>query len=182
MPSIAKEIGRMTTGFDDYTQLLIQFPPRLISSDEEYWETQAVIDRLLDTPDLNQEQLDYLSLLGMLIERYDTENDTVPNLRGFRLIQALLNQTDISQGSLISVFQTEAILSNVLKGEIKPTTEQIEELSKLFQLPHGLFFEEETDSSSKQLVQFEMSYIELEKPLPIYTNGSSVSASVQEVA
>lgn len=178
----------MTTGFDTYTNLLLQFSPRLICSDEEYWQTQDVIDRFLEQPDLTQEQLDYLSLLGMLIERYDTESetegaiesDTLLQLRGVSLIQALLHQTDVGRSRLVSIFQTEKVLSNVLSGKLKPTTEQIEGLSRLFQLPHGLFFEEEVSRSSEQGVHFEMPYISLEPSLPVYTNGSSPSASVVE--
>ena len=38
----------MMNGFDVYTRLLIQFPPLPIVSEAAHWETQAVIDRLLD--------------------------------------------------------------------------------------------------------------------------------------
>ena len=49
---------------EKYLQLLQNFPPRTINSDEALDKTIAVIDKLLDRPSLSSEESDYLNVLG----------------------------------------------------------------------------------------------------------------------
>lgn len=130
----------MMTG-SNYEELLAEFNPRVIHTEEEYWATQAVMDRLIDTPDLSKDELDYLSLLGALIEQYDEKNNVFPELRGVALIKALLEDMGLRQKDLVTVFKSESIISEVLNGNRGLTVEHIDGLARYFQLPHGLFFD-----------------------------------------
>jgi HTH-type transcriptional regulator / antitoxin HigA len=67
------EQGPISTDSLAYVELLTTFPSRPIKSAIECDQVQAVIDRLLDTPKLSAEQQDYLNLLGLLIEDYETQ-------------------------------------------------------------------------------------------------------------
>jgi hypothetical protein len=46
---------------DRYRALLMEFPPRSITSTYDLEATQAVIDRLLDCPKLTTEETDYVT-------------------------------------------------------------------------------------------------------------------------
>ena len=127
-----------------YTELLVCFPPRLIRSEKEYWETQAVMDKLIDQGDLSEAQQDYLSLLGMLIERYDEEHQVFPELRGIDLIKALLTELGITQKDLLPIFKTEFTITAILSGRRKLTLEHSQGLAQFFHLPQHLFYEEAT--------------------------------------
>jgi len=145
----------MTLGINlTYTQLIAIFPPRPIASDEQYWETQARIDELLDKGNLTPDESDYLTALGMMIERYEDEHEPDIELRGVALIRALMDEQGLRQRDLVApVFKTDSIASAVLNGKRRLTTEHIDRLAQFFQLPHGLFFEpltENRDSSSTQ--------------------------------
>lgn len=142
LEAYAKPYPKMINGFDAYTHLLIQFPPRPIASEAAYWETQAVIDRLLDQETLTPAEQDYLSLLGLLIARYDETQQVFPVLRGVALIKSLLEELNLKPTALLPIFKTEAVIAAVLSGQRRISVEQIEGLSRFFQLPAAFFFEE----------------------------------------
>lgn len=132
----------MTPGFSStYDELLEEFPPRPIQSEQGYWAVQAQIDALIDKGDLTPDEQDFLSLLGMLVERYETEHEPMPELRGVALVKALMAESSLRQRDLLPIFKTDSIVSAVLHGHRKLTVEHIEKLAEFFQLPHSLFFE-----------------------------------------
>jgi HTH-type transcriptional regulator / antitoxin HigA len=137
-----KKAGKMMNGFDAYTRLLVQFPPRPLDSEAAYWETQAVIDKLLAQASLTAAEQDYLSLLGMLIEKYDEAQQVFPALRGVALLKTLIEELNLQPAVLLPIFRTDAVVAAVLSGRRKLTIEQIEGLSHFFQLPPAVFFEE----------------------------------------
>ena len=66
--------GKTTLGspnLNAYLELLQTFPPRPITSEEDYQATQKVIDQLIDQGSLTTEEQDYLNVLGCLIRDYE---------------------------------------------------------------------------------------------------------------
>lgn len=65
----------MTTGLKTpssyYLQLVNAFPPRPIATDAEFTATQTQIHKILDQSSLNQDDRDYLKVLGMLVYDYE---------------------------------------------------------------------------------------------------------------
>lgn len=126
-----------------YMELIRAFPPRLIKNEAEYAAVQARVDVLVDKGELTADEADYLSLLGMLIERYEADHDPMPELRGVALVKALMIEGDLRQRDLVPIFKTESITSAVLNGHRQLTVEHIDRLARFFDLPHTLFFEDE---------------------------------------
>ena len=92
----------MIPGIDGtYTDLLQAFPPRPIKSEAEYAAVQARVDALVDKGELTADEADYLSLLGMLIERYEADHDPMPELRGVALVKTLMAAGDLRQRDLV---------------------------------------------------------------------------------
>jgi len=137
--------GKMIRGTDNptYSDLLIEFLPRPISSEEGYQTTQQEIDRLLDKEELSPDEQDYLNLLGALIMDYEsrTEEEEQYELQGVALVRGLMELHDLKQKDLVSVFKTRSIASAVLNGKRPLTVEHIDKLAAYFHLPHQLFFE-----------------------------------------
>ncbi len=132
----------MTIGIKlTYEQLLDVFPPRPISSDEQYWATVAQIDELIDKGNLTPDEQDYLTTLGMMVERYEEEHEPDMELRGVALVRALMAEQGLRQRDLVQpIFKTDSIASAVLHGKRRLTVEHIDKLAHYFQLPHALFF------------------------------------------
>ena len=126
-----------------YAELLDYFEPRPITCDEEYWAANAVIDQLLAKPSLSEDAQDYLHLLSMLVEVYDEEQETVPELRGIELLRALIEESALKQRSLLPIFKHESVISEILAGRRHLTVTHIDQLAKFFGLPHQLFFEQQ---------------------------------------
>lgn len=139
----------MTPGTDlanvimTYTDLLDYFEPRPIVCDEQYWATQEIIDSLLAKPELSTDEQTYLHLLSMLMEAYDEQQATVPELRGIALLRALIDESGLKQRDLVSIFKHESVLSDILNRRRKLTVAHIDKLAIFFGLPHKLFFEQE---------------------------------------
>lgn len=140
----------MTLGINlTYEQLIDIFPPRPISSDEQYWATAAQIDKLIDKGDLTPDEQDYLTALGMMAERYEDEREPDMELRGIALVRALMEEQGLRQRDLVKpVFKTDSIASAVLHGKRRLTVEHIDKLAQYFQLPHALFFEPSGEQQS----------------------------------
>lgn len=133
----------MTIGTNlTYKQLIDIFPPRPISSDEQYWATVTQIDELIDKGNLTLDEQDYLTALGMMVERYEDEHEPGMELRGIALVRALMEEQGLRQRDLVKpVFKTDSIASAVLHGKRRLTVEHIDKLAQYFHLPHALFFE-----------------------------------------
>lgn len=133
-----------------YQQLLLAFSPRTIKSEADYAQVQAQVDQLIDKGDLSIAEQEYLDLLGMLIYAYEeqTENKEDYKLRGIALIKGLIDLYDLQQKDLTPIFKTESIVSDILKGKRRLTTEHIDGLATFFKLPHSLFFEPDNNRSA----------------------------------
>lgn len=126
---------------DRYIQLLQQFPPRPITSEEELASTQMVIDRLLDKSDLTPEEEDYLEVLGTLVYDYEQQQDNlIPDIYGVELLKVLMEERNLKQKDLVDIFKTESIVSDVLREKRQLTVRHIQELATYFHLSPAIFF------------------------------------------
>jgi HTH-type transcriptional regulator / antitoxin HigA len=129
-----------TTESDRYLELLQQFPPRPIKSEEEFLAVQDVMDNLLDVDKMTLEQRDYLDVLGILVHEYEEKNVLMPDLSGVELLEALMDEFGIKPQDLNSVFQSESVCSEVLGRERELTVEHIEKLAGFFKVSPSTFF------------------------------------------
>jgi HTH-type transcriptional regulator / antitoxin HigA len=134
----------MTSGINNasaYIELLKNFPPRPINSQEELLATQKVIDSLIDRDELTLDEQDYLNVLGTLVYEYEQKNDQIPDIFGVELLKALIAEFDLRQKDLVPIFKTESIVSAVLSGQRQLTVEHIRKLAEFFHISPAAFFE-----------------------------------------
>ncbi|MGK7954127.1 MAG: hypothetical protein AB4063_02490 [Crocosphaera sp.] len=79
----------------EYIELLKQFPPRPIKSEEELEATQKMVNQLLDKIQLTEEESDYLDVLGMLIYDYEKDLDIVPDMDQIELLKVSLKEHEL---------------------------------------------------------------------------------------
>lgn len=123
-----------------YIELLKKFPPRPIKSETELLAVQEIIDTLLDSGEMTPEKQDYINVLGILIHEYEEKYVSIPELRGVELLKALIDEFDLRQKDLVSIFKTESIVSAILSGQRKFTVEHIEKLADFFKTSPSVFF------------------------------------------
>jgi HTH-type transcriptional regulator/antitoxin HigA len=125
---------------NDYLNLITKYPPRPITSDQELANTQQVIDSLLDQSILSQDESDYLNVLGTLVYEYEESQESIPDIYGVELLKALLSEFGLKQKSLVPIFKTESIVSEVLNGKRQLTMRHIQELAEFFSVSPAVFF------------------------------------------
>ncbi|MFM2060571.1 MAG: hypothetical protein RLZZ507_241 [Cyanobacteriota bacterium] len=124
-----------------YLELLKSFPPRPITSEEEFLATQKVINFLIDKGELTPDEEDYLDVLGTLVYEYEEKHNTIPDIYGVDLLQALIDEFNVQQNDLVTIFETEVILSEVLSKERPLTVDHIHKLAEFFHISPAAFFE-----------------------------------------
>nr|WP_216087082.1 transcriptional regulator [Stanieria cyanosphaera] len=97
---------------DKYIQLLQQFSPCSITSDEELKATQTQIDRLLDCQELSPEESDYLNVLGALVFEYEQAQEPIPDLYGINLLKVLIKERELRQ-KVLYLFLKLSLLSPI---------------------------------------------------------------------
>ncbi len=125
---------------DKYLELINKFPPRPIHSNEELEAIQELVDSLLDKPQMTPEEYEYLIVLGALISDYERIQEPILDIYGVELLKALLSERDLRQKDLVSIFKTESIVSDILRGKRELTARHIQELANFFNLSPAVFF------------------------------------------
>ncbi len=131
---------KSTDTSNDYTSLLVSFPPRPIKCEKDLEKTQEIVDDLIDKGELTEAEEDYLSLLGMLIYEYEEKQEIIADIFGVDLLKVLLEELELKQKDLVPIFKTESIVSDVLNGKRKLTVEHIQGLAKFFNISPSVFF------------------------------------------
>ncbi len=142
MQNMTQTIGNKTLGFNQnrsYLKLLNLFPPRLIKTEEDYFATQKVIDSLIDQDELNQDERDYLNLLGTLIAEYEAKYDPLPQLTGIDLIRALLAEMNLTEYDLISLLGNQEKVTQILNQKRELTNQEKAILADFFQISADYF-------------------------------------------
>lgn len=136
-PGLSKRIS--------YTDLLLAFPPRPIKTVEQFLATQKAIDSLLDkgglSGGLSENEQDYLNLLGTLVGEYEEQTVEIPDICGIEMLKVLIEEFELRQKDLTSIFKTESIASDVINQKRKLTVEHIQKLSQFFHVSPAIFFE-----------------------------------------
>lgn len=140
LQTIEKAMKTIQKNQKSYTDLLLDFSPRPIHSEEDLDAVQKVVYELIDRGNLSKEEEDYISVLCMLVEQYEQAHHPIPDIYGIELIEALLEEFDLKQKDLVPIFKTESIVSAVMNGHRKLMTEHIEKLANFFHVSPAVFF------------------------------------------
>ena len=143
MQNMIRKTGKMTLGIRNnnaYIELLKSFPPRPITSEEEFLSTQKVINLLIDKGELTPDEEDYLDILGNLVYEYEEKHNTIPDIYGVELLKALIDEFCVQKKDLLSIFESESILSEILTGERPLTVDYVHKLADFFHISPSAFF------------------------------------------
>lgn len=79
-------------------------------------------------------------LLTLLIEDFEETNYSLKAATGVEALHELMDMNGLKQKDLVDLFGTPSIISEVLSGKRKLTTEHIRKLSRRFRVSPELFF------------------------------------------
>ncbi len=137
----------MTTGLKTpssyYIQLINTFPPRPINNKAELLATQEQIDAIIDKQDINQDDKDYLKVLGTLVYEYEQKHEPMPVPRGIELIKALMIEENLQPCDLVAIFDNEATVIKILEKNQEITAKQVQKLGEFFHISPIMFLTSE---------------------------------------
>lgn len=129
----------LATESDRYLELLINYPPRPIKTNEQCQEVQAQIDRILDSETISSAQQEYLNLLGTLIREYEEKHVLLPVLSGVELLKISIDEMAIEAKDLIDIFESESMLTAILNGDSSLTIAHVEQLANRLKVSPSIF-------------------------------------------
>ncbi len=116
--------------------------PRMITSDaqnERY--TEALLD-LERQNNLSADEKNFVEILTLLIEAYEEEHYSIPDVSPTEVLQELLAANNLRQKDLVPIFGSEGAVSDVLNGRRPLNKGHIEKLSRRFSVSPEVFFED----------------------------------------
>jgi HTH-type transcriptional regulator / antitoxin HigA len=140
MTKISEKMIRGIADPQPYVKLLRSFPPRPIADAADLAATQAVVDALLDRPELTADEQDYLNVLGVLISEYEQTLEPLSDISGVELLEILIAEQNLRQRDLVPLFKTESIVSDILHRRRKLTVGHIQKLAEFFHVSPAVFF------------------------------------------
>lgn len=129
------------TSRPEYATLLAEALPAVIHSEKENDHYIALL-RKLDhkARKLTPAEQRLAELLTLLIEDFEEKHYSLKPANGIEALEELMDVNGLKQKDLVDIFSTPSIISEVLNGKRKLTTEHIRKLSRRFHVSPELFF------------------------------------------
>jgi HTH-type transcriptional regulator / antitoxin HigA len=130
----------MSTALADPVEMIRRGAPHVIHSDEELAAYTKALSDLTAKPDPTPEEGEAIELLTLLIERYETEHDPVPDADPVDVLRYLLERNGLSQRDIAAELGSESTVSLVLSGKRRLNRDHIARLSQRFHVSPSVFF------------------------------------------
>jgi HTH-type transcriptional regulator/antitoxin HigA len=129
------------TSRPEYATLLAKTLPAVIHSEKENEHYTALLGELDRRPGkLTTAEQRLAELLTLLIEDFEEKHYSLKASTGIEVLEELIEANGLKQKDLVDIFGTPSIVSEVLSGKRKFTTEHIRKLSRRFHVSPELFF------------------------------------------
>jgi HTH-type transcriptional regulator/antitoxin HigA len=124
-----------------YKQLIADFPPKVIRSEEENrLYLSKLTEMTLVWDDLSASERDLYETLKILVADFEKKTYKISAATPIEVIEELLEANDLKQKDLVGIFPTESVVSEVLRGNRALRTEHIKGLSERFNVSPNVFF------------------------------------------
>ncbi|RUT09599.1 hypothetical protein DSM106972_000930 [Dulcicalothrix desertica PCC 7102] len=121
----------LTSNQKTYTDLLIQYQPKPITTDDEYKEALAIVEGMM-SGELTNAETTLLKLLVLLIEVYEQKHYPMGEPTLAATLESLMHEFDVVPTSLVGIFGSTDIVKEVLSGQRGVNETQAESLAKFF--------------------------------------------------
>jgi HTH-type transcriptional regulator / antitoxin HigA len=120
-----------TSSQQTYTDLLIQYQPKPIKTQQEYKRALTEVEGMM-SGELTEAETAFFELLVLLIENYEEHHYSIDESKPVATLESLIHEFDVEPTSLVEVFGTVEIVSEVVNGQRKVSQSQAESLAKFF--------------------------------------------------
>lgn len=120
-----------TSSQQTYTDLLIQYQPKPIKTEQEYNRTLTAVEGMM-SGELAEAETALFELLVLLIEDYEEDHYSMGKSKPVATLESLLHEFDVEPTSLVEVFASVKIVKEVVNGQRQVSQSEAESLAKFF--------------------------------------------------
>ncbi|MDX2214764.1 MAG: hypothetical protein SFY66_15860 [Oculatellaceae cyanobacterium bins.114] len=130
----------LTFNASRYSELLSQYQPKLIRTEEDNERALAVVEELMHRPNRSPEENELYDLLIALIEKFEHEFYQVSSQSNpSSMLEFLMEQQGIAIAELANVLGSEIAATEMLEGKRELSIAQVKVLSQLFKVDSSVF-------------------------------------------
>jgi HTH-type transcriptional regulator / antitoxin HigA len=134
------EAMSLATSRPEYATLLAKTLPGVIRSEKENGHYTALLEGLDNKgAKLTSAEQRLAELLTLLIEDFEERHYALKPATPVEALEELMAANELKQRDLLDIFGTASIVSEILSGKRKLTTEHIRKLSRRFHVSPELF-------------------------------------------
>jgi HTH-type transcriptional regulator/antitoxin HigA len=122
-----------------YQQLLVNYQPKLIRTEDENQKALAIVEELMYCQNRTIEENELYELLILLIEKFEQEFYQPPTATPHSMIAFLLEQQNLDRQALIEVLGDSQTVAQLLDQKQMITSQQAKALGDFFQVDPHLF-------------------------------------------
>jgi HTH-type transcriptional regulator / antitoxin HigA len=131
----------MTLTFNDvaYKDLIAEFSPKVIETEEEYDRALAMAERLTFAKARTPEEVALYKLLVTLIEVYEAQHYPMDESQPYEILQHVMESSGTRQADLVGVIGSSGVVSEVINGKRSISKAQAKALGEYFKVSPSLF-------------------------------------------
>ncbi len=130
----------LTFNRDLYQDLLLEYQPKLIKTEQENEQALAMVDKLMHLANRTPEQQELYELLIVLVEKFEQEfYQPEQEKNPISMLLFLMEQQDIQSSDLVNIFGSISVVEDVIAGRVQIDRSTSESLGRLFHVDSILF-------------------------------------------
>ncbi len=133
--------GKMTLTINPeiYANLLAEYQPKVIKTDEENERVIALAENLAHRQNKTAEETALFELLITLIEKYEDEHYPMGGSSPHSILLHLMESRGLKQTDFVGILGSSGVISEVVNGKREISKAQAKALGEFFQIDPGLF-------------------------------------------
>jgi HTH-type transcriptional regulator/antitoxin HigA len=130
----------LATAKPEYALLLARILPAVIRSEKDNDRYIRMLEELDFKPNPSAAERRLADLLTLLIEEFEERHYALKAASAAEVLAQLMQANGLKQKDLLEIFVTPSIVSEILRGKRRLTTEHIRKLSLRFHVSPAVFF------------------------------------------
>jgi HTH-type transcriptional regulator / antitoxin HigA len=130
----------LTFDLDRYKDLLCEYQPKLIKTEQENEQALVVIEQLMHLPGKTPEQNELYELLIVLVEKFEQDfYQPSQDVNPLSMLLFLMDQRDMQPSELVDIFGSQSTVNEVISGKILIDRSKAELIAELFHVDISFF-------------------------------------------
>ena len=130
----------LTFNRDLYKDLLVEYQPKLIKTEDENEQALAMVEKLMHLANRTPEQQELYELLIVLVEKFEQEFYQPEQKNSpVSMLLFLMEQRDLQSADLVDIFGSISVVEDVIAGIVPIDRSMSESLGRLFHVDPMLF-------------------------------------------